>query len=668
MRYMGMPRRVAIAIAGGVLALEVVANGVSLVLDARLVERGYGDQFDSLTEPITWVFVAAILAPGVVGLVVVAAQPRHPVGWLFLGLSASMQASAVLEEWFTHAAIVEPPLIGGARVAAVLAAKSFFPWWPLLTLILLLTPTGTYLSPRWRMVGRVSLAATVIAFMASVTSDRPLDAPYRTVGNPWTVPAIGSAATVVSTGAFLVVALCLVASGASLILRWRRAQGLARRQLLWLALAVAPLPAVITVHLIAVATDDEGLTIISLALFLVLIPVAAGLSVLRYRLYDVERVVATTLTYSLLSLLLAAVYGVVVWAGSRVTLIDTPSPTATATLGALTAAVLFAPLRSGLQRRVDRRFNRRAFDAEAIVRAALDDPATDLDVEALLRRALADGSVVVAHPGPEGWVHGDGTPADAADHHVDVTRHERLVARIGFDPDRVEEATVARIGRLAAAELDNTRLRADLRRNLTELASSRARMVEAQRTERRRIERDLHDGAQQHLLALAFELQSAQLNGTPERMRAALAAGASSAQAAVRQLRELANGLHPQALTDGGLPALLDDLARRSPVPLEVTAVGDRVAANVEFTAWLVIAEAVVNAQKHAAAGRIEVKVENEVEHLRITVEDDGLGGADPESSGLRGLRDRVAAAGGETWITSGSGGTRIEAVVPCAS
>jgi len=668
MKPMAMTKRVALVVAGSALVFEVVALAVSAVLDARLVARGYGDQIDSLTDPVMWVFVFVILAPAVVGVVVLHAQPRHPVGWLFLGLSISMLLSGLLDEWFTHAVIVDPPEVGGARAAAVLAAKSFYPWWPLLTLILLLTPTGTYITARWRMVGRVSVIATVVAFLASVTSGRALGEPYEQAGNPWTIPAIAGVTAVVSLTAFLVVAICLVAAGVSLVVRWGRARGFARRQLLWLALAVAPLPAVIPVHVYAVSTDNQALTLISLSLFLVLIPVTAGLSVLRYRLYDVERVVATTLTYSLLSMLLAAVYGFVVWAGSRATVLDTPSPTATATVGALTAATLFSPLRRGLQRRVDRRFNRRTFDAVTVVRSALDDPATDLELEAVLRQALADESVTVAFPGPEGWVDASGAPAASVADEIDVTRHGRLVARIGFDSAHVDEATVVRVGTLAAVELDNSRLRADLRRNLSELASSRTRIVEAQRAERRRIERDLHDGAQQRLLALAFELRSAQMNGEPARMNAALTAGASSAQEAVRELRDLANGLHPDGLTDGGLPAVLGDLAHRSSVPMVVTAHDEDLPIEVAFTAWLVITEAVVNAQKHAAADRIEVRVTTEVDRLRICVSDDGRGGADPDSSGLRGLQDRVAAAGGETWITSGTSGTTIEAVIPCAS
>ena len=202
----------------------------------------------------------------------------------------------------------------------------------------------------------------------------------------------------------------------------------------------------------------------------------------------------------------------------------------------------------------------------------------------------------------------------------------------------------------------------------SEIAASRTRLAGAQRRERRRIERDLHDGAQQSLLALAFELQTAQLNGDPEQMRQALAEGADAAQAAVRGLRDLANGLHPAALADGGLAAALDDMARHSPVPLRVHVVSGRLDPGTEFTAWSVIGEAVVNAQKHAAAHDIEIDVQRHNGDLRLRIRDDGSGGANPDGPGLRGLRDRVEAARGRLTVSSGGSGTTVEAVLPCGS
>ena len=665
---MAMSRRSAAVLAGGVLATEIVTVAVMLVLDLRLVREGYGDQIDTLAEPWVWLFVLAAMSPAVVGLVIVRSHPGHLVGWLCLALSVSILAAGVLDEWFVHAAIVDPPEIGGAGLAAILADKVFLPWWTLLTLTLLLTPTGTYLSDRWRMVGRVTVLASVLFLALSLVSDEPLNAPYDRVGNPWAVAAVEPYATNSARGAFAVVAACLFLGGVSLVLRWRRAAGDERRQLLWLVLAVVPLPAVIPVHLYAVTTENDAFVFGTLALFLVLIPAVAGMSVLRFRLYDVDRIVATTTTYSVLSLLLTAVYAGIVWIGSHLSTIGSPSTAATATVGAVAAATLFAPLRGGVQQRVDRRFNRRTSDAVAVVRDALADERAGLDPQALLRDALGDDSVRLAYPGPDGWVDGVGGAAPDPVDRVDVTRGGRVVARIGFDAGLSDPSTVSRVGALVAAELDNTRLRADLRRNLFELAASRARIAAAQREERRRIERDLHDGAQQTLLALAFELQAAQLNGEPGSMRAALTRGADSARNAAQELRALANGLHPAALTDGGLAGVVDDLARRSPVPIEVDVDSTRLDPAIEFIAWLVVAEAVTNAVKHAAASRITVASSHHAGELRLAICDDGRGNADPSGSGLRGLHDRVESAEGTLRVRSGAEGTVVEVTLPCGS
>ncbi|MEZ0580954.1 sensor histidine kinase [Nocardioides sp. MH1] len=665
---------VAVSIAGALLLVDVAALVVSLLIDQTLVERGYGDRVDIIPSPWVYLVAVAVLSPAAVGLAIVRTHPRHAVGWLFAGLSVSLVATILVDEWFSLSAVLDPPALGGARVAAVLGDKSFYPWWPILTLILLLTPTGTYLSPRWRLVGSTSVVASVVSFVFSVVSDHPLNAPYDAEGNPWTIDAIAGPAGTIGLLTFGVVAVALVLGGVALVARWRSSDAEGRRQLLWLALAGGALPALVPLHLYAVFfAHDSYLVLASVALFLVLIPVTAGLAVLRYRLYDVDRIVAATTTYSLLSMLLSAVFAGIVWIGSRITWEDAPSPETTAAVGAITAALLFAPLRSGVQQRVDRRFNRRAYDATRVVRRALAEDRAGLDPQELLRTALADPSIAVSYPGVEGPVDAAGRAAAPRPHEVAVLREGsgggRVVAWIGYDRQRTEEHTVARVGALVAAELDNTRLRAELRRHLTELDRSRARIAEAQREERRRIECDLHDGAQQSLLALAFDLQTAQLSGDTDRMQRALAAGATSARDAVRDLRDLANGLHPQALVEGGLAAVLDDVARHSPVPLHVTAPPDRWDPAVEFTAWLVTAEAVVNAQKHAGAARIDVAVRPEGRGLRLRVADDGCGGADDDSSGLRGLRDRVEASGGTVTITSIPGaGTTIEAVLPCGS
>ena len=482
------------------------------------------------------------------------------------------------------------------------------------------------------------------------------------------VDAIQPWADRLGTVCVFTIGIGLIASGISLLLRFGRAVGDERRQLLWLVFAVAPLPLYVVVAFIS-SRDGAGLvTIIATGGFIAVVPIAAGLSVLHYRLYDVERIVAATVTWLLLTTIVVATYAFVVWLGARAVESGPVSPALAATVGAVAAAGLAFPMRRALQDLVDRRFDRRAYDARRVIGAALAAEDAGIDVEAVLRDALGDPGVTVAYPAPQGtWLRADGTPV-AEGEHVDVDRHGRVVARIAFDPDRTDAGAVRRAATLAAAELDNTRLRAELVRQVEEIAASRSRLAGAQRRERRRIERDLHDGAQQSLLALAFELQSAQLTGDPERMRQALAEGADAAQAAVRELRDLANGLHPAALADGGLAAALDDMARHSPVPLRVQVAGGRLDPGTEFTAWSVIGEAVVNAQKHAAAHGIEVDVQRQNGDLRLRVHDDGRGGANPDGPGLRGLRDRVEAARGRLTVTSGASGTTVEAVLPCGS
>ncbi|MCW2797757.1 histidine kinase, partial [Nocardioides sp.] len=434
---------------------------------------------------------------------------------------------------------------------------------------------------------------------------------------------------------------------------------------------VVPLPLFVIYAFVAARSNSSAWTVVASSGFVMLITVAAGLSVVRYRLYDVERLLAATVTYVLLTTLLILVYGFIVWMGARGLQTWEVSPAVSATIGAIVAAALAAPLRRGLQDQIDRRFNRRRYDARRVILDGLADEEAGVDLEELFRRAFGDEHLTIAYPGSASgtWVTFSGRPPADNPATVDVQRRGRVIARIGFDPVRTDPGTISAGASLASAELDNGRLLADQARQLAEIGASRRRLATAQQRERRRIERDLHDGAQQSLLALAFELQSAQLGGDDVRMRQALSDGAEAARAAVRELRALANGLHPAALIDGGLAAALDDLARHSTVPLVVEADVPRLDAALEFTAWLVIGEAVVNAQKHANASRIRVAAVLDDGTLRLRVADDGKGGANAEGPGLRGLRDRVETARGVLEIRSDPGdGTTLEAVFPCAS
>ena len=227
--------------------------------------------------------------------------------------------------------------------------------------------------------------------------------------------------------------------------------------------------------------------------------------------------------------------------------------------------------------------------------------------------------------------------------------------------------------RLSEAEIvaeENVRLDAELQARLEELRESRARIVEAGYAERRRVERDLHDGAQQRLVALALELRLARttLERDPAATAELLDAARRSLAEATDELRELARGIHPPVLTDRGLVPALEALATRSPVPVSVEAeVVRRAPASAEAAAYFVVSEALTNVARHSGARRAVVQVSGGDHQLEVEIRDDGRGGADPASgSGLSGLADRVAALDGSLHVASGrGGGTVVTATIP---
>ena len=247
------------------------------------------------------------------------------------------------------------------------------------------------------------------------------------------------------------------------------------------------------------------------------------------------------------------------------------------------------------------------------------------------------------------------------------------VAALVHDPVLLERRRLLQAGGAAARlALENERLQAELRAQLAELRASRQRIVGAGDEERRRLERDLHDGAQQRLLSLGLALQlarsklGADANGADELLTEA----DGELRAALDELRELARGIHPAVLTEQGLGAALRSLAERSAVPVAIVEVPElRLSQPAEAAAYFLVSEALANVVKHAGASRARVSVVHANARVVVDVEDDGVGGADPSrGSGLRGLLDRVHALDGELELESTPGsGTRVHAELPCA-
>jgi signal transduction histidine kinase len=295
---------------------------------------------------------------------------------------------------------------------------------------------------------------------------------------------------------------------------------------------------------------------------------------------------------------------------------------------------------------------------------ALEDPTLELGLwlPELDEYVDADGSTFVV-------------PEDGPTRAVTLIEHEgEPLAVLVHDPTlREEPKLVEAVAAAARLALVNARLHAEVRAQLETVQESRARIVTAADEERRRIERDLHDGAQQRLVALALELRAAQrqlgAEGDPELERL-LSSTADELQVAVEELRELAQGIHPGILTQGGLGHALEQLAARSPVPVTVDSTDERFAPEVEATAYFVACEALTNVVKHAGATHASIAARRDDGHLVIEVTDDGSGGAEENGgSGLRGLTDRVEARGGTLVVESVAGtGTRVRGEIPCAS
>jgi signal transduction histidine kinase len=317
-----------------------------------------------------------------------------------------------------------------------------------------------------------------------------------------------------------------------------------------------------------------------------------------------------------------------------------------------------------------------------LARGSIADLAVDLGrgvplggLRDALARALRDPTLVLAFPAPsgDGFVDPAGLPTDVpepGDPRRGVARLERegeTLALLVYDPaiEQEDPGRVVAVGSMARMALENERLAAQVRAQLEEVRASRARIVEAADAERRRIERDLHDGAQQRLVALAMRLDQAR-EGT---VGAAALIDATTAEllTAIKEVRDLAHGVHPTILTDSGLAAATEALAERTPFPVSVDATEARFSPEIEAAAYYVVAEGLTNVTRYAAATEARVEIRVADGRLIVVVADDGRGGADFEAgSGLRGLADRLAAVGGELTVASEPGaGTRLTASVP---
>jgi signal transduction histidine kinase len=309
----------------------------------------------------------------------------------------------------------------------------------------------------------------------------------------------------------------------------------------------------------------------------------------------------------------------------------------------------------------------------------LGDAPDSAGLRDLLSRALGDRSLQVVYWLEDSgrWVDAAGQPAelpaddDPARAWTPVEREGRRVGAILHDRSLCEDEELVRSVAVAAGlSIENERLQAQLRARVEELRRSRARIVEAGTAERRRLERNLHDGAQQRLVALSLTMRLAQgrMRKDPDGAEKLLAGAQDELTRALEELRELARGIHPAVLSDRGLKAALEALAGRSPVPVDLAGTPpERLPAPVEAAAYFVVAEALTNVVKYANASQARVSISRSNGHAVVEIADDGIGGADPgRGSGLRGLADRISALDGTLELSSPAGaGTLLRAEIP---
>jgi signal transduction histidine kinase len=349
---------------------------------------------------------------------------------------------------------------------------------------------------------------------------------------------------------------------------------------------------------------------------------------------------------------------------------------ATQTLALVAFAVLPFAFLAGLVRS---RYSRAGAVGALIER--LTSPDDDQSLAQALAEALGDRSLKLVYWRPTAghYVTYDGRAVElpVPGSGRAVTEVERDGIRVGAiihdEALREEPGLVRAVAASAALALENERLEAELRARLDELQSSRARLVEVSMFERRRLERDLHDGAQQRLVALSLQLGLARRRldaGNPGAAGAMLDAARDELARALEELRELARGIHPAVLTDRGLAAAVEALAERAPLTVSLDEMPpERLPAPVEAAAYFVVAEALTNVVKYAGASHAGVRVARSDGYAVVEVRDDGVGGADPAGgTGLRGLADRLAALDGRLEVHSPPGvGTLVRARVPCA-
>jgi signal transduction histidine kinase len=586
-----------------------------------------------------------------------------------------------------------------------------------LVFMLLLFPSGTLPSPRWRPFAALALLATALTMAGFVVHPRQIALPAPggaslTIANPLGIESLGPVLSTVLPGTLnslgIVDTVLLVGAFVSLAVRYRSGGREVRQQIKWITPAAAAVAVCNAAALLGIAATGTGSNPVTIAAFTAIpvivlygFPALITVAILKHGLYEIDVIINRTIRYGLLSAALTAIYvGIVVGIGTLAGYAGGPLLTAAA---ALAIAVLFQPLRRRAQLVANRIvYGQRATPYQVLADFA-EDMAGQLDADAALERmssvlAGATGAVRVevwVRVGPQlrprvTWPHGSAPPAavpltggdrlpELGARAIAVRHGDELLGAITIEKPKAEPVSaaedklLAHLASQAGLVLRNVRLTAELQATIDDLRASRRRLVRAQDTERQRIERNLHDGAQQQLVALMIQLTVLDdAADDPAEVRQLTGELRDVLHAALDDLRALARGIYPPLLAEQGLGAAVRAQAARAPLPVLVEADGiGRYRPDAEATAYFCILEALQNVAKYARASSAKVTLSCPDGHLEFTVTDDGDGfdTAKPTpGTGLQGMADRLAGAGGTLCIRSAPGlGTTISGRMPAA-
>jgi signal transduction histidine kinase len=649
-------------------------------------------------DPFNFLAVGVLTAYATVGAILASKLPRNPIGWLFLAVGASVLLGGFGSEYATYALQTSPGSLPFGTTAAWVNTWSFIGV-SAIPLLFFVFPTGRVPGRAWRWAPPTLLALMTVLVLCTMFRPGIMDVSDSLAPrNPFGVQSLGGLITAIVWVAGIGLAVMLVLSVVALAQRFRRSTGEERQQLRWLAYAATVGAVLLASALLTGIGLHRGESrpindLLFLLFFLSLglgVPIATLVALLKYRLFDLDIVVRKTVVYTVVAVFITALY-----------LVGLALATFTR-LGAIGGVIVFVVTFDLVRRRARGLANRLVYGRRATPFEVLSEFSENLggtysidDVLPRLTQLLAAGTGAtevrvwlrrsdvlaqvavwptdapmeeerrISEKGEALPDFGGGTAAYPVTHQGELLG--AITLRMGAkDPmDASKERLVNGAASQAGLALRNVRLVDDLR-------VSRRRIVAAQDERAKRLERNIHDGAQQQLVALAVKLRLANtvVDRDIGKAHELLDQLQGEANDALENLRDLARGIYPPLLADKGLAAALDAQARKSPMPATVEAEGiGRFTAEVEAAVYFSCLEALTNAAKYSQASSANVRLAHSAGELRFAVADDGRG-FDPQATsygtGLQGIADRLAALGGSLQITSAPGaGTTLIGKVP---